>query len=126
MAIKYTLVQRGNPQKPDEQKKWYAQSVSEGEVDRKELGEKITRRCTVHYADVLAVLEALNQTLIDSLSENKIVRFGDLGSFRISAGSEGAETKKQFSSSMIKTKKVVFHPGEDLKKMLNSLKFEKA
>jgi predicted histone-like DNA-binding protein len=76
----------------------------------------------------LAVLEALNQTLTQNLQGNKIVRFGDLGSFRIgagSAGSEGAETKEKFTSSMIRSKKVIFTPGEDIKVMLNNLKFEK-
>jgi predicted histone-like DNA-binding protein len=125
MPIKINLVQRGNPQNRDEPKKWYAQVKSDGDVSLKELGKEISQRCTVNYVDVLAVLEALNQTLTQNLSGNKIVRFGDIGSFRIGAGSEGAETKEQFTSSMIKSKKVIFTPGEDIKVMLNNLKFEK-
>ncbi|MDR2286375.1 MAG: HU family DNA-binding protein [Prevotellaceae bacterium] len=125
MAIKYNLVQRSNLQKPDEPKKWYAQSKSDGDVSLKDLGKEITQRCTVNYADTLAVLEALNQVLTVNLEGNKIVRFGDFGSFQVSIGSEGAETEDKFTSSMIKTKKVIFRPGEDLKVMLNNLKFEK-
>ncbi|MDR1198374.1 MAG: hypothetical protein LBK94_05095 [Prevotellaceae bacterium] len=41
-------------------------------------------------------------------------------------GSNGAETEAKFHSSLIKTKKVTFRPGIDLKEMLNNLKFEKA
>jgi predicted histone-like DNA-binding protein len=125
MAIKYVLVLKGNPRNPNEPKKWYAQPKSDGDINLKELGKEISQRCTVNYADVLAVLEALNQTLTQNLKGNKIVRFGDIGSFQISAGSTGAETKEQFTSAMIKSKKVVFRPGEDLKTMLNNLKFEK-
>jgi hypothetical protein len=38
-------------------------------------------------------------------------------------GGEGAEIKEKFTTSMIKTKS--FRSGEDLKAMLNNLKFEK-
>jgi predicted histone-like DNA-binding protein len=125
MAVKYVLVKRSNPIKPDESPKWYAQSKSDGDINLKDLGKEVIQRCTVNYADTLAVLEALNQVLIINLEGNKIVRFGDFGSFQVGIGSEGAETEKQFTSSMIKTKKVIFRPGEDLKMMLNNLKFEK-
>jgi predicted histone-like DNA-binding protein len=112
MAIKYNLVQRGNPQKPDEPKKWYAQSKSDGDVSLKDLGKEITQRCTVNYADTLAVLEALNQVLTVNLEGNKIVCFGDFGSFQIGIGSEGAETPEKFTPSMIRSKKVMFRQGE--------------
>ncbi|MDR2027370.1 MAG: DNA-binding protein, partial [Prevotellaceae bacterium] len=115
MAVKYILVERGNPQKPEEPKKVYAQAKSDGDIDIKALGKEITQRCTVNYADTLAVIESLKQALIVNLEENRIVRFGDFGSFQIGIGSEGAETEEKFNSSMIKSKKVVFRPGEDLK-----------
>jgi predicted histone-like DNA-binding protein len=91
----------------------------------KALGKEITQRSTVNHADTLAVLEALTQVLTDQLAEGKIVRFGDFGSFQIGIGSGGAESKEKFTSSLIKTKKVTFRPGIDLKEMLNNLKFEK-
>jgi hypothetical protein len=37
----------------------------------------------------------------------------------------GIESAEKFTSSLIKTKKVTFRPGVDLKEMLNNLKFEK-
>jgi predicted histone-like DNA-binding protein len=126
MAIHYVLVERGNPQKPEEPKKVYAQAKSDGDISLKELGKEITQRCTVNYADTLAVLEALNQVLTINLDRNKIVRFGDFGSFQIAIGSEGAESEEKFTPSMIRSRKVTFRPGEDLKFMLNNLKFEKA
>jgi hypothetical protein len=76
MAIKYNVVQRGNLQKRDEPQKW----------------------CTVNYADVLMVLVAFGQTLAADLGENKIVRLGDFGSFRIGAGSKGVEKAEKFRS----------------------------
>jgi predicted histone-like DNA-binding protein len=104
MAVKYVLVERGNPQKPDDPKKWYAQAKSDGDVSLKELGKEITQRCTVNYANVLAVLEALDHVLTQNPDKNKIVRFGDFGSFRVGVGSEGAETEEKFTASMISCK----------------------
>jgi predicted histone-like DNA-binding protein len=125
MSVKYILVERGNPQKPDEPKKLYAQAKSDGDINLKALGKEISQRCTVNYADTLAVLEGLTQVLTLNLDDNKIVRFGDFGSFQVGISSEGAETPEKFTSSMINSKKVVFRPGADLKEMLNNLKFEK-
>jgi predicted histone-like DNA-binding protein len=125
MSVKYILVERGNPQKPDEPKKLYAQTKSDGDINLKALGKEISQRCTVNYADTLAVLEALTQVLTLNLNDNKIVRFGDFGSFQVGISSEGAETPEKFNASMIRLKKVVFRPGVDLKEMLNNLKFEK-
>jgi hypothetical protein len=53
------------------------------------------------------------------------VRFGDFGSFQISLGGSGSETKEQYTHALIQSKKVVFRPGIDLKDMLATLKFEK-
>ena len=126
MAINYVLVERGNPQKPEEPKKFYAQAKSTGSVTLKELGKEITQRSTVNHADTLAVLEALTQVLADNLSAGKIVRLGDFGTFQIAITSDGAETEKEFTSNLVKKPKVAFRAGNDLKDMLKVLKYEKA
>ena len=64
--------------------------------------------------------------LVEHLAEGKICRLGDFGAFQVGIGSEGAETAAKFNASMIKTKKVTFRPGIDIREMLNNLKFEKA
>ena len=125
MAVSYVLVERGNPQKPEEPKKFYAQAKSTGSVTLKELGKEITQRSTVNHADTLAVLEALTQVLADNLSAGKIVRLGDFGTFQISVGSEGAATEKEFTSNLVKNPKVAFRAGNDLKDMLKVLKYER-
>ena len=125
MAINYVLVERGNPQKPEEPKKFYAQAKSTGSVTLKELGKEITQRSTVNHADTLAVLEALTQVLADNLSAGKIVRLGDFGTFQIAITSDGAETEKEFTSNLVKNPKVAFRAGNDLKDMLKVLKYER-
>jgi predicted histone-like DNA-binding protein len=125
MAVKYSVLEKGNPLKPAEPKKWYASAKSTGDVTLKALGKQITQRSTVNYADTLAVLEGLTQVISEQLAEGKIVRLGDFGSFHIGISSEGAETAEKFSPSQIRSKKIAFRSGADLKELLNNLKFEK-
>jgi len=126
MSVKYVISEKGNPLNPAAPKKWYASAKSSGDISLKALGKDITQRSTVNPADTAAVLEALTQVLVERLADGKIVRFGDFGAFQVSLGSSGADSAAQFNASLIKTKKVTFRPGIDLREMLNNLKFEKA
>ncbi|MDR2064124.1 MAG: HU family DNA-binding protein [Prevotellaceae bacterium] len=126
MAIKYTVSERGNPLQPQQPKKWYANAKSTGDITLKALGKEIAQRSTVSPADTQAVLVALTEALAERLAEGKIVRLGDFGAFQVSISSEGAESEAKFNASLIKSSKVVFRPGTDLKEMLNNLKYEKA
>lgn len=73
----------------------------------------------------MAVLNDLTKVLSRHLSDGKIVRFGDFGSFQISVSSEGAETASKFNANMIKGAKILFRPGIDLRDMLATVKYEK-
>jgi predicted histone-like DNA-binding protein len=126
MAVKFKVSEKGNPLKPQEQKKWYATAKSTGDATLRTLSKEIAARSTVSPADTQAVLVALTEVLVEHLANGEIVRFGDFGSFQVSIGSEGAEKEAKFNASMIKTNKVTFRPGIDLKEMLNNLKYEKA
>ena len=125
MKIKYVLSQKRNPQDPEGPKKWYATVKSTQEVTLKQLGKEITQRCTVNYADTLAVLEALTQMLTEHLGNNEIVKLGDFGTFYMTIRSQGAETEKAFNASMITDPKVRFRLGKDMKDMIRVLDFEK-
>jgi len=125
MAVKYTVSERGNPLNPAQPKKWYANAKSTGDTTLRALGKEIAARSTVAPADTQAVLVALTEVLTEHLANGKIVRLGDFGAFQVSVSSTGAETKEKFNASLIKSSKVVFRPGIDLKEMQNNLKYEK-
>lgn len=126
MSVKYSISQKGNPSKPDEPKKWYANAKASGEVTFRELSKEISQgSTTVSDTDVMAVLNDLNKLLARHLSAGEIVRFGDFGSFQVSVKSEGAETEEKFHASLIKKAKINFRPGSDLKDMLLTLKYSK-
>ena len=54
------------------------------------------------------------------------VNLGDLGTLRISFGSEGVDEKEVFIPSMIKGVRVVFTPSVELKNAIENIRFEKA
>jgi len=126
MAVKYVLSEKGNPQTPEVAKKWYATAKSSGELTFRNLSKEIAEgSTTVSDTDALAVLNELVKILSRHLENGEIVRFGDFGSFQIGIKSNGSETEAKFHPSLIKTSKVVFRPGIDLREMKNNLKFEK-
>jgi predicted histone-like DNA-binding protein len=127
MAVQYVIVERGNPQNPAALRKFYAQAKSREDLTFRKLSKEIAEgSTTVSDTDVMAVLNDLIKVLRRHLSNGEIVRFGDFGAFQISVSSNGAATEEQFHSSLIKSPKVVFRPGTDLKEMLATLKYEKA
>ena len=126
MPIPFTVIQKGNPSRPQEPKKFYASAKSSGEVTFKALSKEISSgSTTVSDTDVLAVLNDLSKVLSKHLSEGKIVRFGDFGSFQISISSEGMDAENKVTAAQIKSNKIIFRPGIDLKDMLSTAKYEK-
>ena len=126
MAVKYTVIQKKNPIKPEQSKKWYATTKSAGDITLRSLSKEIAARSTVSPADTQAVLIALTEVLVEYLADGKIARLGDFGTLHLNLSSEGAETEDKFNASLIKGAKVIFRPGIDLREMLNNVTFEKA
>ncbi|MGP2570777.1 HU family DNA-binding protein [Ornithobacterium rhinotracheale] len=126
MAVKYNITERKNPQKRDEPSKFYANAKADGEINLKEIAQEIAGgSTTVSDTDVLAVLNDLIKVAVRHMSNGEIVKLGDFGNFQITISSEGAADADKFNPSMIKGNKVTFRPGEELRKMLKLVKYEK-
>ena len=127
MSITFKVIERGEPGVAGGgQKKFYATQVSNGQSDIDDLTRGIERACTVNGADIRAVLYSFVETLMEDLSSGKIVKLGEMGSFRVSIGSEGKEISDEVNAGSIKNAKIVFSPGKKLKKLLQSLEYKKA
>ena len=126
MSVKFTVTERGNPLQPQEPKKWYANAKSSGDTTLRTLSKEIAARSTVSPADTQAVLVALTEVLVEHLAQGRIARLGEFGAFQVTVKSNGAETEAKFNASLIRSNKVVFRPGIDLKEMQNNMKYEKA
>ena len=124
-TVTYSVVPRLNPRDKDASPKYYAQAQASGDVSIREMSERIQQSCTVHKADVHAVLVALEDTMIDALKGGEIVRLGDLGTFQIGVSGKGALTEEDYTPSLIQKARINFRPGIALSGILTTLSFSK-
>jgi predicted histone-like DNA-binding protein len=126
MAIQFKTIKRGQPGVAGGgEQKYYATPVMDGEQDLEGLTRAIEKISTVSGADIRAVLYALVDVSVESLGDGKIVRLGDLGSIRVTFGSEGVATEEEVSAHLIYRPGVVFTPGLRIKKALADAKYRR-
>ncbi|OFO55252.1 hypothetical protein HMPREF3027_03580 [Porphyromonas sp. HMSC077F02] len=84
------------------------------QISTKELAEDIADRCTVHRADVQAVLDALSISATSYLLNGFGVKLGELGSFSMRINCKSAPTMEEFTPDLIKGAKVRYTPSRDI------------
>lgn len=127
MATTYKLVQRRDMHKGSTagSKLFYAQAKSTGTSNMERLCSMISERSTVSSADVKAVLDSLIYVMKLELSDGKIIKMGEFGNFRVTFGSDGTVTEKEFNATKIRKPKYTFTPGKALREQAKVLSFEK-
>ena len=124
-SVTYSVVPRKNPRDKDASPKYYAQAQSRGDVNIREMSDRIQASCTVHKSDVYAVLVALEDVVAEAIQNGEIVRLGDLCTLQVSLSGKGALTEDDYNTSLIKRAKINFHPGRVLADSLTSLSYSK-
>ena len=123
--VTYSVSPRINPREKDEAPKYYAHVQASGDINIREMSERIQQTCTVHKSDVYAVLGALEDVITDALRGGEIVRLGDRGTLQIGISSIGAVTEEDYEESMIKKARINIRPGSALVGCLSGLTFQK-
>ena len=124
-SVTYSVVPRVNPQEKGTPPKFYAQAQARGDVNIREMSERIQSACTVNKADVYAVLVALEDVIAEALQNGEIVRLGELCTLQVSLSGKGALTEEDYNTSLIKKKRINFRPGRVLANAMSSLTFSK-
>ena len=125
--MKYKIIKRGEPGVAGGGTlKYYATPHYSAEIDLFGLSKKLSIRSTITRIDAVAVTSGLVDLIAEELVEGRIVRLGNLGSFRISINSSGEDTAIKVTAGSIKKSRVLFRPGLLFKKNLRDLSFEKA
>ena len=124
MALNYSVSLRPNPLDKDAAPKAYATSQINGELTLKQLSKRVSSQTTVSRADVVAVLTATVDNLLEALTEGKQVDFGELGKFRLQIASIGTEKLTDFTAAHITGVNTQYVPGEDLKTIFGTLEFQ--
>lgn len=123
MPVNYSIAMLQNPQDKESSPKAYAKSQINGEMSLKTLAREVAGKCTVHQADVSAVLIATVEVMLAALKEGKQVDFGELGKFRLQLSSKGALSAEDFTAANITGVNIQFIPGEDLQTIFQGLEF---
>ena len=124
-TVTYSVVERKNPNTPEDPGKFYAQVQARGEMGIREIAERIQRECTLTRADTIAVLTALEDVVSEGLQRGEIVRLGELGSLQVSVSGQGVEKEEEYNDGLIERKRILFRPGRTLRDTLSTLSFER-
>ena len=124
-SVTYSVVPRRNPSEKGTPPRYYAQAQARGDVNIREMAERIQSTCTVHKSDVYAVLIALEDVIAEALQNGEIVRLGELCTLQVSLSGKGAVTEEDYTTDLIKKSRVNFRPGRVLANALAGLSFTK-
>ena len=95
--------------------KWYGKALILDTVETDNLCEAIEEKCTVHSADVKAVLIALKKVVAEKLQSGYRVHLEGLGYLKLGVKTSGAETLEDFNTSIhVKSTHVLFQPEKSL------------
>ena len=125
MSQQYIVVERKNPQKPQEATKFYAMARSARKVDTDEVIKRISERSSYSIGELNGCITEFLLEIKNQLELGNIVLMGDLGSFRITiATGVATATAKEFkAATCIKKARVRFNPGEMLRDMCKAMKY---
>ena len=124
-SVTYSVVPRTKPGEKNDPPKFYAQAQARGDVNIREMAERIQNSCTVHKSDVYAVLVALEDVVADAIQNGEIVRLGELCTLQVGLSGKGSLTEEDYNDTLIKRAKINFRPGKVLAGALGTLKFSK-
>ena len=100
-------------------------------VLRKDMRKGAEADAKLYYAnakaagDVKLILDELIRVMRRSLGKGEVVQVGELGNFQLQFGSTGTLTEKEFNSALIKSKRILFRPGKQLRDAISNYTFEK-
>ena len=93
--------------------------VASTPVTTKEMAERISHACTLHKADVVAVLNALGYEMSEALLDGRTVQMDEIGSFGLKLGlKEPKYLDDRVTSQDVVVKGVSFRPCKELKEAL--------
>lgn len=117
--LKYKLIKRKNPLKPDEPAKWYASPVTGEAQTTKAMTRAATENTTTAPIEMESAIDLFGRYAIQQLQAGNSVRLGELGTLRFTFKSEGMESLKQYNPTQtIKDVRVIFTPSKSFREQV--------
>lgn len=99
--MKFKALSRKNP--VDKSISYYPQGIKQGIISTKLIADEIAGRCSLTRGDVLNVFSNLQEVLPKYLNEGYNVKLDDIGTFRVTLRSTGAESAEKCTAKNIKS-----------------------
>ncbi len=126
MPVKYEFYPNPAAEENPGAPRYHVRTVTEGTVDTPWLARKIQSRCTASSADVKAVLEALQEVVVEELTEGRRVHIDGLGYLSMTLACPSLEPGRAIRAESVRFKSVAFRAEAGLKEKLAAARFERA
>ncbi|NDV58634.1 HU family DNA-binding protein [Bacteroides sp. 519] len=104
--------------------RYYGVPILSGNVDEDNLAVEISERSSLTPADVLAVISALSTSMQMHLSRGNSVSLKGIGTFSVSASSEGVDDPKLCTPAKVKAQRICFKADKTLRSILGKMKYQ--
>lgn len=125
MSLLYTVVQKGNPGKPTDAKKYFLQSKIRGSKSYQQVLTEAARNNALNAKEIDGGIYAFLQAMMSDLEDGFSVEIEGLGTFSISISSEGARTEPEATPLKVKEISVAFRPKSEVRKKISEFRLEK-
>ncbi|WP_321517893.1 HU family DNA-binding protein [uncultured Bacteroides sp.] len=122
----YVVRQKIDKSEGKEKVRYHGVPVASGQVGMDELAKDICGRCSLTEADVYAAVIALSDVMQAYLMKGNTVYLKDIGSFSVSAGSEGYETPDECTPSKVKAQRVCFKADKEMRGILGKISYSRS
>ncbi len=120
----YSVKKRTNPLNREESK-FYASAEYSDEIDIRRLAEEISKGCSLHTADIVAVIESFLDKIPEYLKNSNRIRLDDFAILKLSFSAKGQQEEKNVSSNDITDVRVLFQPCTKLRQKLSDVTYTK-
>jgi predicted histone-like DNA-binding protein len=123
MALFYNKVERGNPQDLKAPKKWYISLKTLGLVREKEIGKAMADETTLNPKEAEMALYQAEKVIAARLLDGHTVELGELGSFRLTVNSKGADKEEEATAQNITKVNIRFTPSKAFREQIKKATF---
>jgi len=123
MALFYNTVEKGNPLKKDEPKKWYLALKTLGLIRERDVAKAIADETTLNPKEAEMTLYQAQKVIATKLLDGHTVELGELGSFRLTVKSTGVAEEKDVSAQNITKINIRFTPSKSFRGLIDKATF---
>lgn len=110
----------------EEKKSYYGVPVSSGQITEEDLAKEVCEQSSLTEADVISAIYSLKRLMHKHLKNGYHVRLKGIGTFSVSATSEGFDAPEACTPAQVKAKRVCFKADNEMRGVLEQIKYKKS